>query len=634
MDIPSTSSGISSKRSPKEAVRLGSKDFEKRVMEWYLESDDELDDNMESEDSDTDPDYVLSDEEQQATQDEVEISEESDNSETEDELLQGEQVIGENNDNQLDRGSNGENQFFIGRKNKKEYKWLKNAPPVRKTPKHNIIRQLPGLTRKATRLDNPDKLELWKCLFDKHMIEKIVLYTNAKLVATRNKLNPESNKSNYRNTDSVEIHAYIGLLMLASIFKSGHENMKSLFSKGLTGRPIFRATMSVKRFEILGTALRFDDSTTREERRKSDRAAPISEIFNAFIQNSQEMYCPSDNVTVDEMLVPFRGKCGFRMYMPKKPAKYGIKIQCLADSYSTYLFNAYIYTGKDSDGIGLSTEERKLLKPTQSVLRLCKPLQGSNRNITADNWFTSLELVEELRKRSITYVGTMKLNKAVIPPEFRAHKSRPMGSAIYGFSADMPATLVSIVPKINKSVVLISSMHDKIETNPDKNKPEIVCYYNKTKSGVDLLDMKSALYSSNRRTRRWPLVIFYTLINVSCVNSFILYLCYRQNPTIKRRDFIESLAMSLIEPHLRRRIVIPNLPRDIKSLIREVIPQEPEDPTDEVPSDKLQKRKTCSKCPPRKERKTAYKCIRCGDAICLECSRKVCINCAITGLNI
>lgn len=147
------------------------------------------------------------------------------------------------------------------------------------------------------------------------------------------------------------------------------------------------------------------------------------------------------------------------MYIPKKPAKYGIKIQCIADSATSYLYNAYIYTGKDSDGVVLSDKERKLMKPTQS----CKPIERSNRNITTDKQLSSLELMEELGKRKLTFVGTMKKNKAVIPPEFKSDKRRPVGSALYKFTNDQPTTLLSIVPKINRTVVLISS------TDTDKN---------------------------------------------------------------------------------------------------------------------------------------------------------------------
>lgn len=88
---------------------------------------------------------------------------------------------------------------------------------------------------------------------------------------------------------------------------------------------------------------------------------------------------------------------------------------CLTDSRSHYLFNAYIYAGQNTDGLTLDHTEIKFSKPTQSVLRLSKPIQGSNRNITADNWFSSIELVELLKKKKLTYVGTNKKNKREIP---------------------------------------------------------------------------------------------------------------------------------------------------------------------------------------------------------------------------
>lgn len=92
----------------------------------------------------------------------------------------------------------------------------------------------------------------------------------------------------------------------------------------------------------------------------------------------------------------------------KKPHKYGIKILCLADAKSSFLYKAYIYTGKNSDGIGLSAKEQTPSKPTQSVVRLCKRIENSNRNVTADNWFSSMELLDFLEEKKLTYVGTCK----------------------------------------------------------------------------------------------------------------------------------------------------------------------------------------------------------------------------------
>lgn len=125
--------------------------------------------------------------------------------------------------------------------------------------------------------------------------------------------------------------------MLKSIFRCSNEKVLSLFSKGITGRHIFRATLSMKRYEILLSCLRFDDFNTQEQRKQTNRAAAISSIFSKFIQNYKEMYSTGTNVTVDEMLVPFRGRRALRTYLPKKPKKYGVKIMCLTDSITSYL---------------------------------------------------------------------------------------------------------------------------------------------------------------------------------------------------------------------------------------------------------------------------------------------------------
>lgn len=340
----------------------------------------------------------------------------------------------------------------------------------------------------------------------------------------------------------------------------------------------------MKQFEILLSCLRFDDFNTREQRKQTNRAAAISSIFSKFIQNCKEMYSPGTNVTVDEMPVPFRGRCAFRTYLPKKPKKYGVKIMSLTHSTTSYLMDAYIYKGKNTDGEGLTVEEQKLSKPTQAVIRLCKSIEKSNRNVTADNWFSSVKLVDEMGDRSLTYVGTLKKNKREIPPEFLPSKEQRVGSAIYG------VTLLSVVPKKNRAVLLLSSMHHNIATDEVKRKQEIVAYYKKTKAGVDLLDMKCAVYTSSNRTKRWPMAIFFQMIDISTVNSFVI----NGNPLVTRFDFVQDLALELIKPQLERSLSIQNLPRDLRSILMEFF-QKPREENLEL-NDKLPKRKTCSKC--------------------------------------
>ena len=81
----------------------------------------------------------------------------------------------------------------------------------------------------------------------------------------------------------------------------------------------------------------------RPERIKTDPTACVSNIFEKFIFNCQANYTPGAHITIDETLIPFRGRVRFLVYNPKKPAKYGMKVMGLADAHNAYLFNAYIY---------------------------------------------------------------------------------------------------------------------------------------------------------------------------------------------------------------------------------------------------------------------------------------------------
>ncbi|KAJ4429237.1 hypothetical protein ANN_26240 [Periplaneta americana] len=80
--------------------------------------------------------------------------------------------------------------------------------------------------------------------------------------------------------DTVELNAFLGLLYLNGVFKSGNEDPKGLWNADGTGRDIFRATMSLDRFRFLLIAIWFDDPAERELRKENgDRTAAISEIF-------------------------------------------------------------------------------------------------------------------------------------------------------------------------------------------------------------------------------------------------------------------------------------------------------------------------------------------------------------------
>ena len=95
-----------------------------------------------------------------------------------------------------------------------------------------------------------------------------------------------------------------------------------------------------------------------------------------------------------------------------------------------------------------------------------------------------------------------------------------MKSTVFGFQLD--AMIASYCPKTNRVVNMLSTMHSQpeIESTSDQ-KPSIILFHNKTKGDVGTLNRMLRSYSIKRMTRRWPLVLFHNMIDVSTINAFM-----------------------------------------------------------------------------------------------------------------
>ncbi|CAH1980022.1 unnamed protein product [Acanthoscelides obtectus] len=160
--------------------------------------------------------------------------------------------------------------------------------------------------------------------------------------------------------------------------------------------------------------------------------------------------------------------------------------------------------------------------------------------------------------------------------------------------------LVSYVPKRNKDVLLLSTLHDDSKINDDTGdafKPEVITDYNLTRGGVDVVDKMKSEYSTARFSNRWPYTVFCGLLNISTINSQIIY---RENTKniITRRQFISELSKLLVMPHLYRRSQIPGLPYLLSQKIRNITGERPTPNRDQATQAKVR----CEFCPLRKNR--------------------------------
>ena len=479
----------------------------------------------------------------------------------------------------------------------------------------NLIVALPGPRQEAR--NGRSVLEMWQCLINDDIVDAIVRYTNMEIERKR----PRYQGQRYvGNTDSVELKALFGLLYLAGLQKSGKRKAEELFDSKWSGE-MYRCTMSLKRFQFLLICIRFDDRDTRVQRRNGEqgRMAPIYDFFTNVNENCKTFYSPSGEVTVDEQLYPFRGRCAFRVYIPNKPDKYGIEVVSMCDARTFYRCNAILYTGKGSTPAGIPQAE-------YFVRTLARPIERSNRNITMDNRFSSIVLFEGLRRLGLTALGTVRKNRRELPPRMLDLQQRDFHSALFATHNDI--TLLSLCPpkKPKRVVVLMSSMHTTWETEQEAarlQKPEIVRRYNKTKGGVDTHDQLCHAYSVIRPTRRWPLVVFYGTLDTVGVNSVVLYrMVTGRNES--RRIVLQNLVEGLIYPHMRRRLEQNQTPRLTKNNIRNILGIQLE-PAPRVQNDGSRAR--CGDCPRRLDRKTKDICARCRKPICAQHTTKACVEC-------
>lgn len=501
--------------------------------------------------------------------------------------------------------------FLFG---KNRYKWSVDPPcPRSRTSTPSVPMEGPrGLGAGAT---VGSRVAAWSLLLPDEALQKIILHTNEAI--TRAESRYSSGSTFTHKIDLPELKAFIGLLYISGIQGSTRRNTKTLYGK--LSSPVFRATMPRARFEFLLSVLRFDDKSTRHERRETDKLAPIRELWNTFIGNSKSNFDPGQNVTIDEQLLSFRGRCAFRVYIRNKPDKYGMKIVTMNDSETGYLIDAIPYVGRVAVNRGESI-------PTYYVLKLTESIVGSNRNITCDNWFTSIPLVETLRNESsLTLVGTIRKDKREIPEAMKTI------SEIHGskFAYANKSTLVSYCPKKNKVVFLISSLHNAGKISSDRQKPEIILYYNKTKGATDTFDQMCHEYTVARGTRRWPLRFFYGILDQASINAFILFSLNKDNNVDNRREFNENLALHLLTPFLTNRLRISTLRLQVRGSIESILGiDHTMNPIDDATDFTLDKQKRCAFCPRNNDKKTKYICSKCRYPRCQEHRSMQCTQCA------
>ena len=275
-------------------------------------------------------------------------------------------------------------------------------------------------------------------LFDDCLIDHIVFQTN--LYATQN-------EKRFEPVCSSELHAFLGLTILF-----GYHKLPAIrdywSSDPHLGVPIVHETMKLDRYFGILSNLHANDNKAvpTENKNKLYKLRPVIDMLN---WKYQSLRSPCRWQSIDESMVLFKGRSSIKQYNPMKPIKRGYKLWCRSDM-NGYIYEFDVYQGKTEGfaqtGLGLGGNV---------VQKLTQKLHGQNYIVTFDNYFTSPDLLDYLKSKSVLACGTVRSNRKGLPT---LATDRSLSRGEFDFRTTEQG-LLYVKWKDNKVVHFLSNFH-------------------------------------------------------------------------------------------------------------------------------------------------------------------------------
>lgn len=364
-------------------------------------------------------------------------------------------------------------------------------------------------------LDLP--INFFLTIFPKELIDHIVFQTN--LYAFQKK----GNDTAFIHTNSDEIRKFLGLNLLMGIKKL--PSYRDYWSSNFAIRDNFISSVLPRdRFVWLLGNIHLNDNILMPKRDQPnyDKLYKLRPLINKLSETFLSSLKPTKNQSIDESMIRFKGRSSLKQYMPLKPVKRGYKVWVRADE-SGYACQFQIYTGKSEN-----TAEKDL--GARVVIDLTRDLVGMGHHIYFDNYFNSVALMKKLQSEMLYATGTVRQGRKDLPNDLSNNKMK-RGESDWRVSKD---GLVYLKWMDRKPVHFLSNYADPTDireanrkrkdgTSDKINCPLMVVDYNKNMGYVDKLDMLKSIYEIDRKSKKWWHRIFWYLLDISLVNSYVLF---------------------------------------------------------------------------------------------------------------
>lgn len=407
------------------------------------------------------------------------------------------------------------------------------------TPQQDLIQDKQGSAKQILLKKCPDLAAVseWS------IFEKVFQNMLSHLVCETNKYAKRDCNIPSFHISCEEMYNFLGLLLLSGY--NLHTSERDYWSKSpdLSCRA-FAETMSRNRFQQIKHVLHAADNQSLG----SEKMAKINPLYEILNQSLLMFDVIHEHLNIDESMVPYFRRHSCKKFIRGKLIRFGFKCWVIASS-SGMPYRVTIYEGKD----GKYSKETPLGTRVMDCPKVCE--KPTSHHVFLDNFFTSFDLISELKSLGYRATGTIRENrtKGCVVKSVAEMKTNERGSFDYRSDGD-----VEIVRWNDNSVVTLcsnASGEDPVTQAKrwEKKKgpvtipqPQVVAHYNSGMGGVDIMDRALADYRPAIKGKKWYWPLLVNAVNIAVVYSWRVYqLC--TNDQMKQKEFRQSLVAVMLK---------------------------------------------------------------------------------------
>ena len=142
------------------------------------------------------------------------------------------------------------------------------------------------------------------------------------------------------------------------------------------------------------------------ENLSNSKTAKVNLLYHKLLLNCQQFGIFHKKLSINESIVPYRGKHPIKQFIRNKPMRFGYKIwlMCGTDSYP---YNFQIYKGKEA---GPKREALDLPRVIEDMANIIRLKDADKHILYFHNFFTSPQLLGNLAKKNLRAIGTVRTN--------------------------------------------------------------------------------------------------------------------------------------------------------------------------------------------------------------------------------